>query len=103
MGKGSVTLITDEPITEARIMETVFGSFCYSIVIDDEGWHKQKIYFQEKGVLSGHTSVNSKEVDLIFVDTGKTLTQSDIQVLAEEVEEKIQPNTDPPPEMIERM
>ena len=103
LGKGSATLITDGPITEARIMETVFGSFCYSIVIGDEGWHKQKIYFQEKGVLSGQTSVNSKEVDLIFADTGKTLTQSDIQVLAKEVEEKIQPNTDPPPEMIERM
>jgi hypothetical protein len=101
--KGSVTLITDGPITEARIMETVFGSFCYSIVIGDEGWHEQKIYFQEKGLLSGHTSVNSKEVDIVFVDTGRTLTESDIQVLADEVEEKIQPNTDPPPEMIERM
>ena len=103
LGKGSVTLITDGPITEARIMETVFGSFCYSIVIGDEGWHEQKIYFQEKGVLSGHTSVSSKEVDIVFADTGKALTQFDIQVLAEEVEEKIQPNTDPQPETIERM
>jgi hypothetical protein len=102
-GKGSVSIITDEPVTEISIMETIYGSFCYSIVIGDEGWHEQKIYFQEKGVLSGHTSVSSKEVDLVFADTGKTLTQFDIQVLAEEVEEKIQPNTDPPPEMIERM
>ena len=101
--KGSVTLITDGPITEASIMETVYGCFCYSIVIGDEGWHKQKTYFQERGVLSGHTSASNKEVDIVLVDTGRLLTQFDIQALADEVEEKIQPNTDPPPETIERM
>jgi hypothetical protein len=31
------------------------------------------------------------------------LTHSDISSLSDEVEVKIQPNTDPPPEMIERM
>lgn len=101
--KGSVALITNEPIAEALIMETVYGCFCYSIVIGDEGWHEQKIYFQEKGVLSGHTSASSKKVDIVLVDTGRTLTQFDIQALADEVAEKIQPHTDPPPEMIERM
>ena len=34
--KGSVCLITDGPITEAKIMETVYGSFCYTIVIVDQ-------------------------------------------------------------------
>lgn len=37
MEKGSVSLITDQPITEAKIMETIYGSFCYSIVIGEIG------------------------------------------------------------------
>ena len=103
MEKGSVSLITDQPITEAKIMETVYGSFCYSIVIGDEGWHEQKIHYQERGILSGHTTVSSKSTKIEFVDTGKYLTESDISILSDEVREKIKPHTDPPPELIERM
>ena len=58
--KGSVCLITDGPITEAKIMETIYGSFCYSIVIGDEGWHEQQIHCRERGILSGHTTEMSK-------------------------------------------
>jgi hypothetical protein len=100
---GSVTLITDSPVTEATIMETVYGSFCYCIVIGDEGWHEQEIVCKERGILSGHTMVISKAADIEFVDTNRTLTRLDINSLADEVEEKIRPNTDPPPELIERM
>jgi hypothetical protein len=101
--KGSVSLITDGPITQASIMETVYGSFCYSIVIGDDGWHEQEIHYKERGILSGHTTVSRKAAEIILVDTGKTLTQIDINVLSDEVVEKIQPNLNPPPEMIERM
>ena len=103
MEKGSVSLITDVPITEAKIMETVYGSFCYSIVIGDEGWHKQEIHCRERGILSGHAEVWSKEADIDFVDTDRSLSKSDINALTGEVEEKINPRTDPPPELIERM
>lgn len=103
MEKGSVSLITDGPITEAKIMETVYGSFCYSIVIGDEGWHEQKIHYRERGILSGHTTVNSKTADIEFVDTGSSITQVDISTLRDEVKKKIKPHTDPPPELIERM
>jgi len=103
MEKGSVCLITDGPITEARIMETVFGSFCYSIVIGDGGWHEQEIHCRERGVLSGHTTTSSKAAQIEFVDTGKSLTQHDINALSDEVKKKIKPHTDPPPELIERM
>jgi len=103
MAKGSVCLITDGPITEARIMETVYGSFCYSIVIGDGGWHEQAIHCRERGVLSGQTTLSSKAAQIEFVDTGKTLSQHDINVLSDEVKEKIKPHTDPPPELIERM
>jgi hypothetical protein len=101
--KGSVCLITDGPITEAKIMETVYGSFCYSIVIGDEGWHAQQIHCRERGILSGHTTVWSKDADIEFVYTDKSLSQYAISALRDEVEEKIKPHTDPPPELIERM
>ena len=103
MQKGSVSLITDGPITEARIMETVYGSFCYSIVIGDGGWHEQEIHCRERGVLSGHTALSSKAAQIEFVDTGRSVTQVDISTLQDEVQKKIKPHTDPPPELIERM
>jgi len=101
--KGSVCLIADGRITEAKIMETIYGSFCYSIVIGDEGWHEQQIHCRERGILSGHTTVRSQAANIEFVDTGRSLSQSDISDLSNEVEEKIKPHTDPPPELIERM
>jgi hypothetical protein len=103
LAKGSVSIITDEPVAEAKIMETVYGSFCYSIVIGDEGWHEQKIHYQKRGVLSGYTTVESKDADIEFVDTDRSLSAHDIQSLSDEVEKKIKPHTDPPPEVIERM
>jgi hypothetical protein len=84
-------------------METIYGSFCYSIVIGDKGWHEQEIHCREMGILSGHTTVRSQAANIEFVDTGRSLSQSDINELSNEVEEKIKPHTDPPPEMIERM
>jgi hypothetical protein len=101
--KGSISLITDGPITEAKIMETVYGSFCYSIVIGDEGWHEQAIHCRERGILSGHTTVSSNAANIEFVDTDRPLTRLDISALRDEIKEKIKPHTDPPPELIERM
>jgi hypothetical protein len=100
---GSVCLITDSPITSAMIMETVYGSFCYAIVIGDQGWHQQQILYKENGVLSGHTLLSDKEAEIVLVDTGKVLTEHEINALRDEVEEKIQPNTNPPVETMERM
>jgi hypothetical protein len=101
--KGSVSLITDGPITEAKVMETVYGSFCFSIVIGDGGWHQQEIYYRETGILSGRTTVTSKAADIEFVDTGRLLASIDVSALRDEVKEKIQPNTNPPVETMERM
>ncbi len=91
LGKGSVSLITDVPIREARIMETIYGGFCYSIVIGDEGWHKQEIYYKKRGILTGQTTESKKEAEIILVSTGRSLTQSDIDALRDEVREKIKP------------
>jgi len=101
--KGSVSIITDGVISKATIMETIYGGFCYSIVIDDEGWHEQEIHYKERGVLSGHSVVSKRRSDIVFINTGRSLTETDIALLSDEVEEKIQPNINPPPELIERM
>jgi hypothetical protein len=101
--KGSISIITDGPITEAKIMETIYGSFCYSIVIGDEGWHEQQIHCRERGILSGHTTVWSKSTNIKFIDTQRTLKPEEIQAIGKEVKEKIQPNLNPPTELIERM
>jgi hypothetical protein len=101
--KGTVSLITDQPITEAKIVETVYGSFCYCIVIGDDGWHEQQIHYREKSVLSGHSTVWSQSTNIEFVDTRRTLNPEEIQAIANEVKAKIRPNLNPPPELIERM
>ena len=101
--KGSVCLITDGPITEAKVMETVYGSFSFSIVIGDRGWHEQEIYYRETGILSGQTTVTSKAAAIEFVDTERLLTSIDVSALRDEVEKKIRPNTNPPVEIVERM
>lgn len=100
--KGTVSLITDAPIGEARILETVYGGFCYAIVIGDEGWHKQEIHYKRRGILSGQTTESKKETDIVLVDTGRFLTQSDIDALSDEVKEKIQPGTATPRERFEK-
>ena len=100
---GSVCLITDAPITAATIMETIYGSFCYAIVIGDDGWHEQQIHYRENGVLSGHTALRSRQAGIILVDTGMVLARLDMSALRDEVEEKIQPNTNPPVQTMERM
>lgn len=89
--KGSVSLITDAPIREARIMETIYGNFCYSIVIGDGGWHTQEIYYKRRSILTGQTTVTKKEARIVLVDTDRSLTQSEIDALSNEVKEKIQP------------
>lgn len=93
VAKGSVSLITDAPIEEARIMETVYGGFCYAIVIGDDGWHKQEIHYKRRGILSGQTVESKRAADIVLVDTGGSLTQADIDALSDEVREKIQPMT----------
>jgi hypothetical protein len=89
--KGSVSLITDAPIAEASIMETVYGGFCYAIVIGDEGWTKQEIHYKRRGILSGQTVVDKREADIMLIDTGRSLTHPDLDTLWDDVKEKIQP------------
>src|SRR3990172_7255160 len=78
-------------VTAARILETVYGGFCYAIVIGDGGWHRQEIHYKTRGILSGQTSESRKEAELMLVDTGRSLPEGDIVALAAEVKQKIRP------------
>lgn len=91
--KGNVSLITDVPVREARILETIYGGFCYAIVVGDDGWHEQAIHYRMRGILSGQTTEENKQAEIILVDTGRSLAPSEVEVLAEEVKTKIQPMT----------
>ena len=51
----SVTLFTDVPVGRAKLMETVYGGFCYAVVIGDEGWTRQEIHCKTRGILTGET------------------------------------------------
>ena len=93
LAEGSVTLLTDVPVGRARLLETVYGGFCFAIVIGDEGWSRQEIHYKTRGVLTGETHVSKREADLTLVETGKILTSSDLEVLELEVKERLRPIT----------
>jgi hypothetical protein len=93
LAKGSVSVITDAPIGEARILETVYGGFCYAIVVGDDGWHQQEIHYKMRGMLSGQSTESKRAADIICVPTGRSLTREEVETLAEEVKTKIQPMT----------
>jgi len=103
LARGSVCIITDAPIAEAVIMEAVYGSFCYAVVVGDEGWHEQEIHTKEYGVLSGHPRLSHRPAEIVLVETGRTLSEMEIGGLREEVKRKIRPNKNPPLELMERM
>ncbi|MBW1980004.1 MAG: hypothetical protein JRJ12_02180 [Deltaproteobacteria bacterium] len=101
--QGSVCLVTDKPVEEAMVLETIYGSFCYCIVIGDKGWHSQEIYYKKRGILSGEVTIAGKEAEMTVVDSALDLSPAEVRALAGEIAEKIKPVTSPPPELIERM
>ena len=103
LAHGSVALITDAPIREVKIMETVYGSFCYCVVVGSGGWHEQVILYQERAALSSRVRVASQAAQIVEVDTGAGMTPAEMEALREEVRTKIRPNLNPPLERMERM
>jgi hypothetical protein len=89
--EGSVSLITDAPVSEAKIWETEYGGFCYAIVIGDDGWHEQEIHFKKRGILSGRTFTGRTSAAIRLIDDGRLLTPSDLVALEEEVRERLSP------------
>lgn len=103
LAAGSVALITDAPVGEVKIMETVYGSFCYCVVVGTGGWHEQVILHQERGALSSRVRVMTHPARIEEVGTGADLTSAEVDALQAEVQMKIRPNLNPPLEKMERM
>ena len=91
LAPASVTLITDVPVGQARLLETVYGGFCFAIVIGDEGWTQQEIHYKTRGILTGETLISQREADLTLVKTGKILIPSDQEALEVQVKERLRP------------
>jgi hypothetical protein len=72
-------------------LETVYGGFCFAIVIGDEGWTRQEIHYKTRGILTGETQTSHRQADLTVVKGGKILTPSDHEALEEEVRERLRP------------
>ncbi len=102
LAEGNVTLVTDVPVGEAGILEAVYGGFCYGIVIGEGGWHRQEIRYKRRGILTGRTAVSRKDADIVFVDTGRTLTKEYLDALEKEVREKIRPEPRVPRDRYEK-
>jgi hypothetical protein len=94
LAPASVTLLTDVPVGRARLLETVYGGFCFAIVIGDEGWTRQEIHYRTRGILTGETFISHRDLPgLTLVKTGKILTPSDQEALEEQVRERLRPVT----------
>ncbi|MEM5868811.1 MAG: hypothetical protein QXL09_02575 [Candidatus Aenigmatarchaeota archaeon] len=93
--KGSVSIVIDGKVigetNNVKIYETIFGSFSYSIVIGDEGWHEQSITYEEKGLLTGYKKVKTEKSELEIIQTGKILSELELEKLEKEIKEKIRP------------
>jgi len=97
--RGSVSLVTDVPVTQAALWETEYGGFCYAIVIGDAGWHEQEIHYKKRGILSGRTMVSQKTASIRFLDDGRRLTSSELAALEEEVKTRLSPVPYIPPRL----
>jgi len=90
--EGNVFLLTDVPVRAATLMETVYGGFCYAMVVGDAGWHRQKILCKKRTILSGRTLVERLEdPELVTLRTGRPFTESDAETLRDEIKRKIKP------------
>ncbi len=88
---GNVWIVTDKPISEARVFEIVYGSFCYGIVVGDTGWHTQQIYYKTRGILTGTSSISKMRAQIVPVDSGRIFNNEDKEILAGEIKERINP------------
>lgn len=89
--EGSVTLVTDRPVTTARLLESVYGGFSYAIVIGDSGWHVQEVHYKKTAVLSKETSVDFQEAELVVHDTPPLFADADARALEQTVRDAINP------------
>lgn len=101
--EGTVTILTDGPVARARILETVYGSFCFAVLIGDSGWMLQHIVTKTRGILTGTTVYAHMEAPLVLEAPQRELTGVEMEKLREEVRRKVRPPGADPPEHLERL
>jgi len=89
--KGIVTAVTDREIGKLKLFETVYGSFSYSVVIDDSRWHEQCISYEKQGILSPISDRTNEPCLLDIISSEKKITGEDIMELENDVRTKIKP------------
>ncbi len=87
---GNITAVTDSPVGSLKLFEKVYGSFSYSIVIGDQGWHRQCISYETRGFLSP-LERRTVGCDLEILDSGRPFTKYEAKRLEDEVRTKIRP------------
>ncbi len=103
MTEGSVTVLTDGPVGKVRLLETVYGSFCFALVIGDAGWMQSRLVTKRRGILTGTTFYEDKDVPFVVEEPREELSRAERESLREEVERKIRPPGSDPPESMERL
>ncbi len=92
LNNGSLTLIVDQPIKQARILDTLLGSFSYHVVIGEGGWHCAEILYGFRDLLSGKDMEIKRKTgpDLLRrVNDGRKFGRSATRKLYRELDEKI--------------
>ena len=101
--EGTVTILTDGPVGRARILETVYGAFCFAVLVGDSGWILQHIITKTRGILTGTTVYATMEAPLVVEAPHRELTDGEREKLREEVRRKVRPPGADPPEHLERL
>lgn len=101
--EGHVTVLSDVPVGRVRILETVYGSYCFAVVIGDAGWMQSQIVTKMRGILTGLTLYGSTEAPLEVQEPTRGLTALEKENLRQEVQRKIRPPGSHPPEHLERL
>lgn len=101
--EGTVTILTDAPVRRARILETVYGAFCFAVLIGDAGWMLHHIVTKTRGILTGTTVYDRVDAPLVVEEPNRTLTEAETEKLRQEVQRKVRPPGADPPEHLERL
>lgn len=89
---GTVTIVSDNEISQARIFETIYGGFSYAVVIGDEGWSHQEIHYTIKSLLTRKSKESiKKNAKIVTLKTDNKLSKKDIKALKKEVKKKFEP------------
>lgn len=101
--EGTVTILTDGPVGKARILETLYGAFCFAVLVGDSGWMLQRIVTKTRGILTGTSVYGNMEAPLVLEAPHRELTEGEMEKLREEVRRKVRPPGADPPEHLERL